>query len=320
MTQVSAPATAAGTEPGQRERLVAALGGNALQRPGEPLEADAQRRNVERAAVSLGRLAADHDIIVTHGNGPQVGLLALEAAAYTKVKPYPLDVLDAETEGMVGYLIEESLQKTVPDRAAATLLTQIVVDPSDPAFEHPTKPIGPFYESAEAQQVATTLGWTMAPANGSYRRVVPSPEPREIVELRTIELLVGAGTIVICAGGGGIPVVRTDGGLRGVEAVIDKDLASALLAVKLGARFLLLLTAVDAVERGWGTPQAAKIGHTTPQELRSMHFEQGSMAPKVEAACRFVEATSGTAAIGALDDAPALVLGAAGTWVSPDGS
>jgi len=307
-------------EPGSRERLVAALGGNALLQPGEPLEADVQRTNVERAAGSLGGLAADHDLIVTHGNGPQVGLLALEAAAYTKVKPYPLDVLDAESEGMIGYLIEESLRKTVPDRPTATLLTQIVVDPSDPAFQHPTKPIGPLYDSAEAQQVVTALGWTMAPANGSYRRVVPSPEPREIVELGTIELLVASGTIVICVGGGGIPVVKGDGGLRGVEAVIDKDLASALLAVRLGARFLLLLTDVDAVVRGWGTPQAAKIGHTTPKELRSMHFEQGSMAPKVEAACRFVEATGGTAAIGSLDDADALVLGTAGTQVSPKGS
>ncbi|HTS73633.1 MAG TPA: carbamate kinase [Gaiellaceae bacterium] len=307
-------------EAGRRERLVAALGGNALLQPGEPLEADVQRTNVERAAGSLGGLAADHDLIVTHGNGPQVGLLALEAAAYTKVKPYPLDVLDAESEGMIGYLIEESLRKTVPDRPTATLLTQIVVDPSDPAFQHPTKPIGPLYDSAEAQQVVTALGWTMAPVNGSYRRVVPSPEPREIVELGTIELLVASGTIVICVGGGGIPVVKGDGGLRGVEAVIDKDLASALLAVKLGARFLLLLTDVDAVVRGWGTPQAAKIGHTTPKELRSMHFEQGSMAPKVEAACRFVEATGGTAAIGSLDDAGALVLGTAGTQVSPKGS
>jgi len=307
-------------EPGSRERLVAALGGNALLQPGEPLEADVQRTNVERAAGSLGGLATDHDLIVTHGNGPQVGLLALEAAAYTKVKPYPLDVLDAESEGMIGYLIEESLRKTVPDRPTATLLTQIVVDPSDPAFQHPTKPIGPLYASAEAQQVVTALGWTMAPANGSYRRVVPSPEPREIVELGTIELLVASGTIVICVGGGGIPVVKGDGGLRGVEAVIDKDLASALLAEKLGARFLLLLTDVDAVVRGWGTPQAAKIGHTTPKELRSMHFEQGSMAPKVEAACRFVEATGGTAAIGSLDDAGGLVLGTAGTQVSPKGS
>ncbi|HVN61356.1 MAG TPA: carbamate kinase [Gaiellaceae bacterium] len=310
-------ATATGAEPGHRERLVAALGGNALQQRGEPLEADVQRKNVELAATSLGLLASDYDVVVTHGNGPQVGLLALEAAAYTKVKPYPLDVLDAESEGMIGYLIEESLRKTLPDRPTATLLTQIVVDPADPAFQHPTKPIGPFYESAEAQQVASTLGWTMAPQDGSYRRVVPSPEPREIVELATIELLVGAGTIVVCAGGGGIPVVRDDGGLRGVEAVIDKDLASALLATKLGARFLLLLTDVDAVVRGWGTPQAAKIGHTTPQELRSMHFEQGSMGPKVEAACRFVEATGGTAAIGALADARALVLGTAGTRVAP---
>ena len=214
MTQASAtaPATAAGAEPGHRERLVAALGGNALQRPGEPLEADAQRRNVERAAVSLGRLATDHDIVVTHGNGPQVGLLALEAAAYTKVKPYPLDVLDAETEGMIGYLIEESLRKTVPDRAAATLLTQIVVDPSDPAFQHPTKPIGPFYtrRGGAAGREHTWLD------DGARERVTTGgsclPEPREIVELGTIELLVGAGTIVVCAGGGGIPVVGTTAG------------------------------------------------------------------------------------------------------------
>ena len=308
------------TERRRRERVVAALGGNALLRRGEPLEADLQRTNVERAAASLGALAVDYDLVVTHGNGPQVGLLALQAAAYAEVKPYPLDVLDAESEGMIGYLLEESLRKTVPGQAAATLLTQIVVDRSDPAFKHPTKPIGPFYGEAEAKQVTAALGWTMAPAGGSYRRVVPSPDPREIVELATIELLVSAGTIVVCAGGGGIPVVRDDGGLRGVEAVIDKDLASALLAEQLTATFLLLLTDVEAVERDWGTAQATKIGHTTPRELRSMHFEQGSMAPKVEAACRFVEATGGIAAIGALDDARALVAGHAGTTVSPNGS
>ena len=306
------------TERRRRERVVAALGGNALLRPGEPLEADLQRVNVERAAVTLGALAVDYDLVVTHGNGPQVGLLALQAAAYTEVKPYPLDVLDAETEGMIGYLLEESLRSVQPDRAVATLLTQIVVDPSDPAFQHPTKPIGPFYGEAEAKQVATSLGWTMAPAGDSYRRVVASPEPREIVELATIELLVDAGTIVVGAGGGGIPVVRGDRGLRGVEAVIDKDLASALLAEQLGARFLLLLTDVEAVERDWGTAHAEKIGHTTPGALRSMRFEQGSMAPKVEAACRFVEATDGIAAIGSLGDAPALMRGEAGTHVAPD--
>jgi len=307
-------------ERSSRGRVVAAVGGNALLRRGEPLEADVQRTNVEQAAASLGSLAADYELVVTHGNGPQVGLLALQAAAYTKVKPYPLDVLDAETEGMIGYLLEEGLRKSLPDRAAATLLTQIIVDPSDPAFGKPTKPIGPFYGKTEAQQVTTALGWTMAQECGSYRRVVPSPEPRGIVELTTIELLVGAGVIVVCAGGGGIPVVRDNGGLRGVEAVIDKDLASALLAEQLGAAVLLLLTDVEAVERDWGTPQAARIGHTTPQELRSMRFERGSMAPKVEAACRFVERTSGITAIGALADAPALVRGRAGTWISGAGS
>jgi carbamate kinase len=302
----------------RRPRLLAALGGNALLRRGEPVEADAQRANVERAAVSLGALADDYDLVVTHGNGPQVGLLALQAAAYTKVKPYPLDVLDAETEGMIGYLLEESLRKAIPDRATATLLTQIVVDPSDPAFQHPTKPIGPFYGETEAQQVAATLGWTMARKGDAYRRVVASPEPREIVELATIELLADAGTIVVCAGGGGIPVVRNDGGLRGVEAVIDKDLASTLLAIGLGAAFLLLLTDVEAVERDWGTPLAATIGQTTPRKLRSLHFEQGSMAPKVEAACRFVETCGGVAAIGSLEQAQAIVDGHAGTRVVPE--
>ena len=305
------------TDPQRRELVVAAVGGNALLQPGEPLEAGVQQGNAALASASLARIASGRDLVVTHGNGPQVGLLALQAAAYAKVKPYPLDVLDAESEGMIGYLLEEGLENALLGRPVAALLTQIVVDATDPAFSHPTKPIGPFYGKAEATQVARELGWTMAHAGASYRRVVASPEPREILELPTIRLLLDAGAVVICAGGGGIPVIRSNGTVHGVEAVIDKDLASALLATQLGASALLLLTDVAAVERGWGTTEATTIGRTTPQELRGMHFEQGSMAPKVEAACRFVESTHGRAAIGSLSAAPALLAGETGTVVLP---
>jgi carbamate kinase len=297
--------------------LVVAVGGNALLRRGEPLEANLQQANIIRATRSIAELAGSYRLVVTHGNGPQVGLLALQAAAYTKVKPYPLDVLGAETSGMIGYLLEQSLRNALPDRAAATLLTQIVVDANDSAFAHPTKPIGPTYGKEEAGKIASELGWSVAEDGHGYRRVVPSPEPQTIVELATIELLLDAGVLVICSGGGGIPVISDEhGALFGVEAVIDKDLAAGLLAARLGADILLLLTDVPAVERDWGTPQAQTLSRTTPEELRTLHFEAGSMRPKVEAACRFVESTGGVAAIGALDQAAAIMDGRAGTRVA----
>lgn len=300
-----------------RPRLLVALGGNALLRRGEPLEANIQQRNVERAVAAIAELAADYDIVLTHGNGPQVGLLALQAAAYTSVQPYPLDVLGAESEGMIGYLLEQAFRNALPERATATLLTQVIVSPDDPAFRRPSKPVGPVYSQQEAERLAAERGWTVAADGGFFRRVVPSPEPREIVELTTIRLLADAGVLVICTGGGGIPVVAGDSGaLHGVEAVIDKDLSAALLARGVDAEFLLLLTDVAAVERNWGTADASPIRESTPAELRTLGFASGSMGPKVEAVCRFVEKTGRSAGIGALDDAVAIVRGSAGTHVS----
>jgi carbamate kinase len=305
------------TEEGRR-RLVVALGGNALLRRGEPLTAEIQRRHAAQAMTLVAELAADHDVVLTHGNGPQVGLLALQALAYADVPPYPLDVLGAESEGMIGYVLEQELQNRLPERTAVTVLTQVVVDHDDPAFRRPTKPIGPVYTEEQARRLALELGWTVAPDGGHFRRVVASPRPLRIVELSAIRMLVDAGAIVVCTGGGGIPVTMNGAGtLRGVEAVIDKDLAAELLARSLEADFLLMLTDVPAVMRDWGAPDARPIERATPAELRTMRFADGSMGPKVDAACRFVEATGGIAAIGALGDATRIVAGEAGTRVVP---
>jgi carbamate kinase len=292
------------------------LGGNALLRRGEPAEAQTQRRNIAVAAGAVAALAEEHEVVLTHGNGPQVGLLALQTAAYTATGPYPLDVLGAESEGMIGYLLEEELSGRL-NRPVATLLTMTRVAGDDPAFERPTKPIGPVYGADEAGRLARERGWVMAADGPHQRRVVPSPTPLEIVELRAIRLLVDAGVLVICTGGGGVPVVADDAGrLHGVEAVIDKDLASALLAERLGADVLLMLTDVPAVKHDWGGPDEAPIAETTPDELRRERFAAGSMGPKVEAAIRFAERTGGVAAIGALDDAVEIVAGRAGTRVT----
>ena len=302
-----------------RPRLVVALGGNALLRRGEAMTADIQRQHAAEAMTAVAELAGSHDIVLTHGNGPQVGLLALQASAYTDVPAYPLDVLGAETEGMIGYVLEQELSNRLPGRTAVTVLTQVVVDPDDPAFQTPTKPIGPVYTEEQAQRLARERGWSVAPDGDHFRRVVASPEPLRIVELSAIRMLVDSGAIVVCTGGGGIPVTMNDAGtLRGVEAVIDKDLAAELLARSLEADFLLMLTDVGAVMHDWGTPDARPIGRTTPTELRGIQFANGSMGPKVAAACRFVEATGGSAAIGALEDAARIVAGTAGTMVVPD--
>jgi carbamate kinase len=301
-----------------RRRLVVALGGNALLRRGEPLSAEIQRRHAAQAMALVAELAADHDVVLTHGNGPQVGLLALQALAYADVPPYPLDVLGAESEGMIGYVLEQELQNRLPDRAAVTVLTQVVVDRDDPAFQRPTKPIGPVYTEEQARRLARELGWTVAADGGHFRRVVASPQPLRIVEISAIRMLVDSGAIVVCTGGGGIPVTMNGAGtLRGVEAVIDKDLAAELLARSLAADVLLMLTDVPAVMRDWGTPRAEPIDRATPAELQAISFADGSMGPKVEAACRFVEATGGIAAIGALEDAMRIVAGEAGTTVGP---
>ncbi len=299
-------------------RVVVALGGNALLRRGEPLTAANQRRNVGVAAEALaGLVQAGHQLVVSHGNGPQVGLLALQGSSYKPDELYPLDVLGAETEGMIGYLIEQELTNRLPrDRLVATLLTQVEVDPADPAFGNPTKPIGPVYDQAEAQRLAAERGWAMAADGDSYRRVVASPAPRRIFELKVIELLAGQGIIVVCAGGGGIPVVvHENGSLLGVEAVIDKDAASALLAQCLHADALLLLTDVDAVQTDWGTPAARRIRRASAAALDQFAFSVGSMAPKVAAAQAFARATGGFAAIGRLQDAGALLAATAGTRI-----
>jgi carbamate kinase len=301
-----------------RRRIVVALGGNALLARGEPMDVQTQLRHVRTAARAVAALAEDSDLVITHGNGPQVGLLALQAEAYHDVPPYPLDVLGAESEGMIGYLLAQAIEGELPELVVAPLLTQMIVDGTDPAFANPTKPVGPIYSADQARLLAKERGWTVAPDGDHFRRVVPSPEPREVVELRAIRTLVDQGALVICVGGGGIPVVADQHGLlHGVEAVIDKDRSAALLAEQLSADFLLMLTDVRAVVAGWRTPEERPIGHTTPDELAAMDFAAGSMGPKVQAACRFVDATGGRAAIGSLADAAAIVRGEAGTTVSP---
>lgn len=297
-------------------RVVAALGGNALIRRGQSADADAQRANVARAVASLAPIAREHELVVTHGNGPQVGLLALQGEAYAAVRPYPLDVLGAESEGMIGYLLDQGLVNSLGDRRVATLLTQVVVDPQDPAFANPSKPIGPVYERVEAERLAAERGFAIAQDGKDWRRVVPSPEPRRIIELESIRILLEAGVIVVCVGGGGIPVATgSGGGLVGVEAVIDKDLSAALLARELGAEALLLLTDVSCVEVGWGTPDARPLTAATPQEIRGLGLAAGSMGPKAEAAARFAE-NGGRAVIAAMGDAAGALKGEAGTQVS----
>ena len=301
-------------------RIVVALGGNALLRRGESLTADNQRHNIKIAAKALVPIANEHDLIISHGNGPQVGLLALQGAAYKVNEAYPLDILDAETEGMIGYLIEQELMNLLPsDQPCATLLTQIEVDPKDPAFLQPSKPIGPVYSQIEANKLARERGWNIAQDGNRFRRIVASPRPKRIFELGVIELLVNQGVVVICAGGGGIPIVqREDGSLIGVEAVIDKDLASSLLARELKADALLLLTDVDAVYKAWSEPEARAIRRISPRATREFSFAPGSMAPKIEAACEFVEQTGGIAGIGQLKDAAMILTGEAGTLIDQD--
>ncbi len=301
-------------------RIVVAFGGNALLRRGEPMTADSQRANIRIACEALAPVAVEHQLVVSHGNGPQVGLLALQAAAYAEVEPYPLDVLGSQTEGMIGYMIEQELGNLLPvDKRLATILTMVVVEADDPAFQRPTKPIGPVYTEQEAKRVVAARGWTVAPDGGGFRRVVPSPLPKRIVERWPIEWLLDRGCVVICAGGGGIPT-RFDehGKLRGVEAVIDKDRASGLLARELHADVFVMATDVDAVYVGWGTPQAKAIERASPAALAALAFAGGSMGPKVEAACEFATRTGRAAAIGALEDLGAILAGKAGTLVASE--
>ncbi len=301
-------------------RIVVALGGNALLKRGEPLTVRNQRENVKIAARALAPLAREHSLIVTHGNGPQVGLLALEAASYAGVEPFTLDVLGAESEGMIGYMIEQELGNILPDDVPfATILTQVEVDPGDPAFQNPTKPIGPEYSREEAERLAREHGWTVGPDGNKFRRLVPSPKPKRIFEIRVIDWLVEHGVVVICTGGGGIPTMLThDGVLVGVDAVIDKDHAGALLATSLKANGFLMLTDAEAVWDRFGELDARAIRRASPDALEELSFAAGSMGPKVQAACDFVRATGERAGIGSLSDAVAIMHGTAGTLVAPD--
>ena len=300
--------------------LVIALGGNALLRRGQPPDPDLQRANVAAAAACLAPVIRQHRVVITHGNGPQVGLLALQALANDNRHPFPLDVLGAESEGMIGYVLEQELINRLPERRLATLLTQIEVDPADPAFTSPNKPIGPLYSAAEAAALATARGWAMAQDGADWRRVVASPAPKRILALPVIRLLADAQVTVICAGGGGIPVaMHADGQLYGVEAVIDKDAASALLTMQLDADALIMLTDVAAVMTGFGTPQQKALKRATPRALAGHAFAAGSMAPKVAAAVAMAK-TGKRAAIGSIADIEAILAGDAGTWVVPDTS
>ncbi len=300
-------------------RVVVALGGNALLKRGEPMTAENQRANVRSAAPALAAVANEHELVLSHGNGPQVGLLALQAAAYTEVDAYPLDILGAQTEGMIGYVLEQELGNVMPpDAPLATILTMVEVDPADPAFEDPTKFVGPIYTKGEADALQAAKGWVFKPDGDSWRRVVPSPEPRHIFEINSIRWLLEHDVVTICAGGGGVPTMFLDDPahtLVGVEAVIDKDLSSELLAREVSADLYVMATDVDAVYADWGTPQQRALGRVTAEELRRTEFPAGSMGPKVDAACRFVEATGKRAAIGALTQIQQIVDGQAGTHV-----
>ena len=301
-------------------RLLVAIGGNALLERGEPATAQRQREHVAVAVSHVVPLLAEHDVVLTHGNGPQVGLLANESARDSDLPaPYPLDILGAESQGMIGYLLLQAFNNAAPDRMVASVLTQTVVDVRDPAFARPTKFIGPIYTYAEAQRLTASFGWTMAPDGSMWRRVVPSPVPRSFPQLPVIQVLLTAGVLVVCSGGGGIPVTRDgEGHLVGIEGVIDKDLAAALLAELLHADALILLTDVAAVMSDFGTPQERPVPYATPEQLRHLHFPEGSMGPKVEAACTFSERTRRPAMIGRLEDASDLLFGLTGTWIGPD--
>lgn len=300
-------------------RVVVALGGNALLKRGEPMTADVQRKNVKVAAQALAPVAKEHQLVRSHGNGPQVGLLALQGAAYEEVDTYPLDVLGAQTEGMIGYMIEQELGNLLPFEVPfATILTMVEVDPDDPAFENPTKFVGPVYREDEAKSLAAEKGWVVKPDGDYWRRVVPSPLPKRIFEIRPIKWLLEKGTVVICAGGGGIPTMYkkdADRVLTGVEAVIDKDRATELLARELEADMYIMATDVEGVYLDWGTPHARIIRNASPEELEAYDFAAGSMGPKIEAACTFARETGKRAAIGSLADIEAIVAGGAGTIV-----
>jgi carbamate kinase len=299
--------------------IVVALGGNALLKRSEPMTAEAQRANVRIACKALAPLAEKYNLVLAHGNGPQVGLLALQAAAYTEVEAYPLDVLGAQTQGMIAYMIEQEMGNLLPfEKPIATVLTMVEIDPEDPAFDNPTKFVGPQYSKADADNLQAEKGWTFKMDGDLWRRVVASPEPKQIFELDPIKWLVEKETLVICAGGGGIPTCYLPDGTRtlvGSESVIDKDLASELLARQLGAELFVMATDAPGVFAEWGTPEQHLLRDVTPEELGSYEFAAGSMGPKVEAAIRFATETGKRAAIGSLEDIEKIVDGLAGTTV-----
>ncbi|MFO6299412.1 carbamate kinase [Rahnella selenatireducens] len=295
--------------------LVVALGGNALLRRGEPLEASIQRNNIQQAAETLSALCQQWRVVLVHGNGPQVGLLALQNSAYTAVSPYPLDILVAQTQGMIGYLLQQALKNCLPEIRVCTLLTQVEISPLDPAFNHPTKYIGPVYTREQSAALAAEKGWAMKADGQHFRRVVASPQPLSIIETDAINTLLKDGHLVICNGGGGVPVCKTADRLEGAEAVIDKDLSAALLARQLHADALLILTDADAVYLDWGKPTQRPLHQTTTRDLAGMTFDAGSMGPKITAACQFVDACHGLAGIGALTDGEAILAGLKGTCI-----
>ena len=303
-------------------RIVVALGGNALLRRGQPMTAEAQRANVQTAAVALAAIYPGNQLVITHGNGPQVGLLALQGAAYKPDEAYPLDVLGAQTEGMIGYMIEQELGNLLPFEVPfATMLTMVEVDRDDPGFKNPTKFIGPIYSDADADRLKAEKGWAMKKDGDKWRRVVASPVPKQIFEVRPIRWLLEKGTVVIAAGGGGIPTVYEPGRvLRGIEAVIDKDLCSELLARQLEADLFIMATDADAVFVDWGKPTAKAFRRASPKAMREYSFPAGSMGPKVEAACHFAEVTGKRAAIGALKDLQPILQGTAGTTITSEAS
>jgi carbamate kinase len=303
-------------------RIVVALGGNALLKRGERPDAANQIANVALAVEALAPLAREHELVVTHGNGPQIGVLAVESASDPRLsQPYPLDVLGAQTQGMIGYWLLQAFQNALPGRQVASMLNQTLVLAHDPALDNPTKFVGEVYEQDEALRLAEERGWTVRPDGNGWRRVVGSPKPQRVVETRMIRLLLRSGAVVVCAGGGGVPVVRDERGkLRGLEAVIDKDLTAAVLAEALEADVLMVLTDVPNVVRNYGAPEAEPIARITPGALRRETFPAGSMGPKVDAVCRFVELTGDMAAIGRLQDAEAIMAGDAGTIITPGGN
>jgi carbamate kinase len=313
-------------------RVVVALGGNALQKRGEPMTVENQRANVRQACEAIAPVAEHHELVVSHGNGPQVGLLSLQASAYDEESSYPFDVLGAQTEGMIGYFIEQELGNLLPfEKPLATILTMVEVDPDDPAMADPTKFVGPVYDEADAQRLAEAKGWIVKRDGDKWRRVVPSPLPQRIFQIRPIQWLLERGAVVVCTGGGGIPTMylKTEGlssdqdrnprTLVGVEAVIDKDRSSAVLAKDLEADLLVIATDADAVYVGWGTPEQKAIRAASPEQMAEFHFPAGSMGPKVEAAADFARSAPGrSAVIGALDDLEAILAGNAGTRISTD--